>query len=1174
MSVIKIIRNISVLLILAILSANMNVFAATSAENYSGVISVAEYYNGLATIAGQALAPQSQITIEVLDKNESFSEITDFSSAYDFSKLVHIQQTATDKDGKFKISWRFPRAEQGVYPIRVYSAAEDKIYTSQLKIGKAQLSSYQTEHWYEDEDGKKNALNAAYLVVETKVKESEGSAKDICIATAKYDKETGRLCEVYQERAKAFGNAETTITMKVPMSSQRHHVKVFAWEDIGSMVPIGTTDEFDTDVLSAPVGDEIYADMLAYLGKENVHPRVIATEAEFDSVLDKINNNAAIKKEYQEFQTALGYYKRQPDLEYEIKSGYSLLDTSRDLASRVKAYGMAYKITNDEQWAQLAWRQIEICMNFKDWNPRHFLDTAEMAFGFAVGYDWFYDWLNDEQKLAMAQAVEEFAFKPIMEDYLDADRARTYYWSRPENANNWNLVCNGGVMTAALAFMDVPEVSQSAKEILTYGMKNIQQGLNLYRTTGEWEEGVTYWCYASKYLGYFLSTLEASTGTNYGYSEVEGLKESVNWIMAMAGPTMPFNFGETENYLESTAIYWFAHEYNDANIEKYARSLMQDYGWGDEYELLYYSGNYENADIEYPLDYFGTKLATATMRSGSGRNDTFVGFHNGKNSTSHAQLDAGQFVIDSQGERFIKDLGKESYDLSKWQCYRNRAEGHNTLVINPSSGNDQFINADCPMIDYGRVEDTSYAVGDLTTAYIDYANSIKRGVMLTDDRQAVIVRDEISLNKASELYWFAHTDASVTVSEDKKSAVLALNGKYMQARILSGSGAEFEVMNPEPLPTSPVLSGQSKNTGCKLAIHLTGFMLGTIEVGFAPISSAADSYAFTSPGSLDTWKNANSGTDPDENVTIACWGDSLTYGEGSTNASTTGEYSYPGILAKLTNQTVVNYGVAGETSMTIAARQGAKDILLPQAFTIPASGSVNIPLASVDMNGTTAYYFPTAEDGKVAPRSTDYGGWNPVTINGVAGNLKVSVIDVWPRMLGTASFTRITQGEAVEVHAGDKLITSASQSEADINIFFTGTNGGWNTKNTTPADSESEAKTLAELIGEQIAATKNPDKYIVIGLTSGDAGTWRWTNKALKSAYKEHFLDAKSLLASETALLKAGVTATQQDIADISAGRVPTSLRSDSTHLNDTGYALLARLVYEKLIEIGYIKTV
>lgn len=854
---IRAIRAISASLIVVMLAASINVFAAESTEVYDGVISVAEYDNGWATIAGQVPAPQSRITVQVLDRGADFGELNDANPADGFSKLIHIQQITAGEDGRFRIKWEFPKAADGVYPVRVYSAAEDKAYTAQLKIGEANVSAYETNYWYEDENGNPTVSSAAWLVIEVKVKETEGSARDISILAAKYEDRTDVLCDVYHESAKAFGNADTVIVMKVPLEHKNYHMKVFVWDGMDNQRPLGKIMEFDTNAIIAADSNTIYSDMLTHLGGTNVHPRVLANRAEFDHMVDKVNSNPVMKTEYNQLVNKAGKWMKRGELEYKLEGGYALLDVSRELVERVRTYATLYMITDDDIWAQRTWHELETCMNFPDWNPYHFLDVGEMAYGFAVGYDWLYDWLSEEQKLQLAQTVKNYAFDPIMDDYLDVPtRQRTFYWSRPQNSNNWNLVCNGGVMTAALAFMDVPEVADSAKQVLDYGMKSILNGLALYGPTGDWEEGVTYWCYASKYLGWFLSSLEATTGTEYGYSSAKGLKESINWVMAMQGPTMSFNFGETEDSIKNQSnVYWFGHQYGDENMIKYARSLMQNNSDGDQYEILYYDGNYENAPVEYPEDYFGEKLATATMRSGSGKTDTFVGFHNGKNNISHSQFDAGQFVIDSQGQRFIKDLGKDNYDLPKWQCYRNRAEGHNTLVINPSSGNDQYLNADCPLLDYDRVGDTSYAISNLTSAYINDANSVKRGVMLTDNRQTVIVRDEINLKKASELYWFAHTDAKVTVSADKKSAVLALNGKYMLAQILPGSDGEFTVMDPKPLSTSPNPSGQASNSGCKLAIHLTNYTQGTIEVGFAPISSAAGSYAFTSPGELNTWKN-------------------------------------------------------------------------------------------------------------------------------------------------------------------------------------------------------------------------------------------------------------------------------------------------------------------------------
>lgn len=302
---------------------------------------------------------------------------------------------------------------------------------------------------------------------------------------------------------------------------------------------------------------------------------------------------------------------------------------------------------------------------------------------------------------------------------------------------------------------------------------------------------------------------------------------------------------------------------------------------------------------------------------------------------------------------------------------------------------------------------------------------------------------------------------------------------------------------------------------------------------------------------------------------IGCWGDSLTYGQGATEQAN----AYPETLAKLSGCPVYNMGVPGETAMTIAARQGAVEIVLPEAFTIPRVGSVEIPLADVVMDGKTVYYLPTEEDGKVIPRNTAFGDWNPVTICGVKGMLTVEVNStVWPRMLNRVRFTRAQAGNEVQVKAGERLLCPAQEVEADINVFFTGTNGGWSVDNTVAEDSPAAAAKLAELLRRQIAKTPHSEQYIVVGLIGGAEGDWKDTEQTLHAAFGEHYLDVKSYLASEQALSDAGVAPTEQDRADIAVGRIPTCLRTDSVHLNDVGYKLLAQEIYKKLVVLKYIE--
>lgn len=298
--------------------------------------------------------------------------------------------------------------------------------------------------------------------------------------------------------------------------------------------------------------------------------------------------------------------------------------------------------------------------------------------------------------------------------------------------------------------------------------------------------------------------------------------------------------------------------------------------------------------------------------------------------------------------------------------------------------------------------------------------------------------------------------------------------------------------------------------------------------------------------------------------TVACWGDSLTEGQGSTDFRNGGTYSYPGVLKTLTGLDVYNMGSSGETAMSIAARQGAVNVLLEKDIIIPADCTpIEIEFKGYNDDGSYA--------GTVTPRNSK--DWNPCIINGIEGELTFSVnTNVNPRVLNWAKFTRKESGAAAEVSKGAQMLLPDSfkiAENADINVIFIGTNGVWNAEDKS---GDEYADDLVILINKMLAKAKNPDKYIVIGLTSGDGKRWEKTDAALKSAYGEHLILPKERLVTEQALTDNNITPTEQDKEDIQAGRVPTSLRlaSNDVHFNDTGYAELAKLVYAKMLELGY----
>ena len=287
---------------------------------------------------------------------------------------------------------------------------------------------------------------------------------------------------------------------------------------------------------------------------------------------------------------------------------------------------------------------------------------------------------------------------------------------------------------------------------------------------------------------------------------------------------------------------------------------------------------------------------------------------------------------------------------------------------------------------------------------------------------------------------------------------------------------------------------------------------------------------------IDLWTNVSF---YGETVTnIACYGDSLTAGAGSTTMP------YPKQLKTLGKRfvNVVNLGVGGENSKSIAIRQGAIPIYT-DSFTIPADTSaVEIEIKDAD---SQSVFLAGQGD----------AGLNPCYINNVEGTISKSGDKYY--------FTRTSSGNSVTVTSGTQIITDGMKNHRDdLMIIWAGTND---------RPSASTIQNVINNIDSMIEYSSNSN-YIVIGLTSKSyMPEVEEVNEILAEKYGEHFLDIRKYLL-ENGLSDAGITATAQDEIDINSGEIPSSLRYDEVHFNDYGYTIVGTQVYNKLISLGYIE--
>jgi hypothetical protein len=96
--------------------------------------------------------------------------------------------------------------------------------------------------------------------------------------------------------------------------------------------------------------------------------------------------------------------------------------------------------------------------------------TAETTFGAAIGYDWLYHFLNDNEREQVVRAIGDKAIKPAFAQF--AVPVPPYWTTTPMN---WNLVCNGALVITALS---VAESNAKAADLFSLCRASIATGFD------------------------------------------------------------------------------------------------------------------------------------------------------------------------------------------------------------------------------------------------------------------------------------------------------------------------------------------------------------------------------------------------------------------------------------------------------------------------------------------------------------------------------------------------------------------------------------------------------------------------------------------------------------------------------------------------------------------------
>ena len=164
--------------------------------------------------------------------------------------------------------------------------------------------------------------------------------------------------------------------------------------------------------------------------------------------------------------------------------------------------------------------------------------------------------------------------------------------------------------------------------------------------------------------------------------------------------------------------------------------------------------------------------------------------------------------------------------------YSKRAEGQNTLVINPKMTlDDQYALAECGIDAFD--ENAGTCSIDMTNAYrMNGASYVNRDFGLDTERKKLTITDTVKCICNSDVYWFMHTKAAIQISDDGRTAILTKNGK--QIKVSCVDDGVFSVMAPNSLNSSHVPNNEDIDCQ-KMTVYLNNVKNAKIHVTLEPI---------------------------------------------------------------------------------------------------------------------------------------------------------------------------------------------------------------------------------------------------------------------------------------------------------------------------------------------------
>ncbi len=494
-------------------------------------------------------------------------------------------------------------------------------------------------------------------------------------------------------------------------------------------------------------------------------------------------------------------------------------------AGSMTTLAFAFRMTGKEAYAKCAYYLGRDLGSWNHWGPCHFLNAAMAMRGFATGYDWLCDAWRDmglDPLVIRAGLIKnglDVAYRSMIDDDCDWRTAnpRSTGWRFKLKKDNWNAVCNCGVLTALIALLadEEPYTDEEYHRInttlgaslvtLTYDGHVLRQ----YAPDGSYVESNTYWSYGTNALLYGVGALYSYFGTDFGITKSPGMDKTCYFAINSESPDfVGWSYHDGDLSRQDTSMFNLFATVTGDNMLYAVRKMHLERGKTASLFDVLYDPSIVGREIpelaSFPLDYYMERLHGIVVRDGWEPTSLYTGIMGGVNPTksSHDHVDSGAFIYHNQGVRFITDIGKDYYNIvggyfGNYSLYRRVAEGHNVVFIKElPCGQALGDGGSITRVAFDGIK--SFAIIDNKGAYGEFAKSALRGMLVTNGRKTTVIQDEIEFNTPCEAfaaYHYKSAEITAEISDDRRECIMThKDGAKLSLRLITDNeNAGFEI---------------------------------------------------------------------------------------------------------------------------------------------------------------------------------------------------------------------------------------------------------------------------------------------------------------------------------------------------------------------------------------------